>query len=145
MMIRIIVGNFWNSVSLREEGTWSKINYVLHAIILSQITFHLRHEPGNLHVINVRTIMQLLIMVIREKKQINAPGKNNVGKKDETHLSNRCTEIDVHKSKISAVPLLTQKPVWSVCVLLQWQWSIANSVKNWQFFQYLIPAAKNLC
>ena len=43
------------------------------------------------------------------KKQNNAPGKNDDGKKEETQLSDRCTEM---------LPL-TKKLVWSVCVLFQ--------------------------
>ena len=49
---------------MKEAGTWPKINSVLGPVILSQVTTQQRHAPRELYVKNVRTIIQLLIMVI---------------------------------------------------------------------------------
>ena len=54
---------------MREAGTWPKKNSVLDAMILSQVTIQLRHAPRGLYVKNVRTIIQLLYMVISTKRK----------------------------------------------------------------------------
>ena len=57
---------------MREADIWPKTNSVLDAMILSQVTIQLRHAPRGLYVKNVRTIIQLLYMVISTKrKKIN--------------------------------------------------------------------------
>ena len=57
---------------MREGDTWPKTNSVLDAMILSQVTIQLRHAPRGLYVKDVRTIIQLLFMVIStESKKMN--------------------------------------------------------------------------
>ena len=54
---------------MREADIWPKTNSVLDAMILSQVTIQLRHAPRGLYVKNVRTIIQLLYMVISTKRK----------------------------------------------------------------------------
>ena len=53
-MIWIIVSNFWSSVSMREAGTWPKINSVLETMILSQVTIQQRHALRELYVVTIQ-------------------------------------------------------------------------------------------
>ena len=55
------------SVNEKKTGTWPKINSFLGAMILSQVTIQQRHAIRELYVKNVRTIIQLLFMVISRK------------------------------------------------------------------------------
>ena len=54
---------------MREAGIWPKTNSALDAMILSQVTIQLRYAPRGLYVKNVRTIIQLLSMVISTKRK----------------------------------------------------------------------------
>ena len=68
-MIWIIIRNLLSSVWIEEAGTWQKINSVLGAMILFQVTIQQRHAPRELYVKNVRAITQLLFIVISTKSK----------------------------------------------------------------------------
>ena len=54
---------------MRETGTWPKINSVLGAMILHQITIQQGHAPRELYLNNVRTITQLLFTDVNTKSK----------------------------------------------------------------------------
>ena len=54
---------------MREAGNWPKTNSVADSMILSQVNIQLRHAPRGLYVKNVRTIIQLLFIVISTKSK----------------------------------------------------------------------------
>ena len=77
---------------MKEEGTWPKINSVLGAMILSQVTIQQRHAPRELYVKNVRTIIQLLFMVISTKSKTMHQEKTMMGKRKKLSC-----QLDVQK------------------------------------------------
>ena len=79
---------------MREAGTWPKTNSVLGAMILSQVTIQQRHVSRGLYVENVRTIIQLLFMVISTKGKAMHQKKVVMGKKKKLNY-----QIDAQKYK----------------------------------------------
>ena len=66
---------------MREAGIWPKVNSVLGARILYQVTTQPRHAIREFYVNNVRTIIQLLFMVISTTSKTMHQEKIMMGKK----------------------------------------------------------------
>ena len=82
-------------------------------VILFQVIIQQRHASRYLYVKNVRTIIQTPLPGYQYKKQNNAPGKNDNGKKEETQLPSRCTEIE----DLSTAFINQETSMVSICVV----------------------------